>query len=103
MPQLLFSAPVLTQAKTIATHPHHYDRPQVQGFTIDGPTSLDLDDAIWLEETETGATLQVHISDVSEHIPPGTPLDESAIATTRSDTTSRATIQCCRESSARMP
>ena len=68
------------EARTILTQ---YDRPKVQGLTIDGPTSLDLDDSIWLEETEAGATLSVHISDVSDHIQISSPIDESAIASTQ--------------------
>ncbi|MGF1601619.1 MAG: RNB domain-containing ribonuclease [Thermosynechococcaceae cyanobacterium] len=69
----------LTQAKTIAEGrlegnatqpPADLTCPEVQGITIDSPTSLDLDDSIWCEETATGATLQIHVSDVSEYIPP---------------------------------
>ncbi|PZD70650.1 Ribonuclease R [Acaryochloris thomasi RCC1774] len=79
-----FSKEAITQAKTISTqHQPDLTRPQVQGITIDGPTSLDLDDAIWCEETDTGATIQVHISDVSDRIPLNSPLDQSAIATTQ--------------------
>ncbi|MGB7415759.1 MAG: RNB domain-containing ribonuclease [Thermosynechococcaceae cyanobacterium] len=74
----------LTQAKTIASQPPiDLTRPQVRGITIDGPTSLDLDDAIWCEETDHGATIQVHISDVAECILLGSPLDQGAIATTQ--------------------
>ena len=74
----------LTQAKAIASHPPtDLTRRQVQGITIDGPTSLDLDDAIWIETTDTGAIAQVHISDVSEHIPLNSPLDQGAIALTQ--------------------
>lgn len=83
MIELRFPKAALSQAKTISTQSLQYDRPQVQGITIDGPTSLDLDDAIWIEPTDTGAIAQIHISDVSEHIPPGTPLDQSAIASTQ--------------------
>ncbi|MGB7414262.1 MAG: RNB domain-containing ribonuclease [Thermosynechococcaceae cyanobacterium] len=74
----------LAQAKTIASQPPiDLTRPEVRGITIDGPTSLDLDDAIWCEETDTGAIIQVHISDVAESIPFGSPLDQGAIATTQ--------------------
>ncbi|MGB7415646.1 MAG: hypothetical protein WA902_15680 [Thermosynechococcaceae cyanobacterium] len=40
----------LAQAKTISSQPPiDLTRPEVRGITIDGPTSLDLDDAIWCE------------------------------------------------------
>ncbi|WP_146242454.1 ribonuclease catalytic domain-containing protein, partial [Acaryochloris thomasi] len=78
-----FSTEAITQAKAVSSQTAADDRILVQGITIDGPTSLDLDDAIWCEETDTGATLQVHISDVSDRIPQNTPLDYSAIATTQ--------------------
>ncbi len=65
---------------SISQLPQQWDRPQVQGITIDGPTSLDLDDAIWIEPTDTGARLSVHISDVAEFIPAGSALDHDAIA-----------------------
>ncbi|MGB7414699.1 MAG: hypothetical protein WA902_10885 [Thermosynechococcaceae cyanobacterium] len=42
MPQLLFSAPALTQAKAIASQPPiDRTRPEVQEITIDGPKFLD--------------------------------------------------------------
>ena len=42
-----------------------WQRPQVEGFAINGPTSQDLDDAIYLEETPTGAIASIHIADVA--------------------------------------
>ncbi|MGB7415643.1 MAG: RNB domain-containing ribonuclease, partial [Thermosynechococcaceae cyanobacterium] len=82
MIELRFKTEAIAQAKQIVARSQQWNRPEVQGITIDGPTSLDLDDAIWCQETDTGAIIQVHISDVAEHIPANSPLDESAIATT---------------------
>jgi ribonuclease R len=52
-------------------------------MTIDGPTSLDLDDAIWIESIDTGAILSVHIADASELVEVGSILDKVAIACTQ--------------------
>ncbi|ARV59647.1 hypothetical protein BZZ01_14315 [Nostocales cyanobacterium HT-58-2] len=43
-------------------------RRQVFGFTIDGETSKDLDDAIWIENGERGVILSISIADVAEHV-----------------------------------
>ncbi len=83
MIETYFFKDALTQAKAIASQQNVWERPQIQGFTNDGATSLDLDDAIWIEETERGATISVHIADVEEHIPLNSPLDLSEIATTQ--------------------
>jgi ribonuclease R len=46
-------------------------RPAVDGITIDGPTSRDLDDAFWLEMVpDKGYTLQISIADVGSLITP---------------------------------
>ena len=47
-------------------------------ITIDPPDAKDFDDAISLEKTERGWRLGVHIADVANFIPPGSPLDEEA-------------------------
>ena len=78
--QTKFSDDALSQAKAIAIETAEWDRPLVQGVTIDGPSSLDLDDAFWIDEDDHGATLSVHISDVAEIIPIGSALDREAIA-----------------------
>jgi ribonuclease R len=81
MSQPPFTPSALEQAERLVRQPQHWeDRPQVQGITIDGPTSRDLDDAIWLEATAQGAILSVHIADVSDVIPLGSALDREAIA-----------------------
>ena len=69
-----------------------WQRPQVQGLTIDGPTSKDLDDAIHLEPTPTGAIALIHIADVSELVIVGTTLDKVALARTRTRYLSRGNI-----------
>jgi ribonuclease R len=70
------------EAKHLTLSDEIWNRPQVQGFTIDGSTSLDLDDAIWIESIDDGAILSVHIADVSELITSGSMLDKVAIART---------------------
>lgn len=59
-------------------------RKEVEAVTIDGATSLDLDDAIWAEKTKSGYCIWIHISDVSEAIPIFTPLDREALQRTTS-------------------
>jgi len=59
-------------------------RKEVEAITIDGATSLDLDDAIWAEKTKHGYCVWVHISDVSETIPMFSPLDLEALERTTS-------------------
>ncbi|HEB61241.1 MAG TPA: RNB domain-containing ribonuclease, partial [Phycisphaeraceae bacterium] len=46
--------------------------------TIDPPDAKDFDDAISLEKKGDGYVLGVHIADVANFIPPGSPLDEEA-------------------------
>lgn len=47
------------------------DRPIVQGITIDGPQSKDLDDALWLErDAHNGFNLLVSITDVASLVNP---------------------------------
>ncbi len=48
------------------------------GFTIDGPTSLDLDDALWIEESAQGWLLSVMISDVASVVHSDTSWDTEA-------------------------
>ncbi|MGC4015128.1 MAG: ribonuclease R [Luteolibacter sp.] len=47
-------------------------------ITIDPADAKDHDDAIWLEKTDKGWTLAVHIADVSHYVKPGTALDKEA-------------------------
>jgi ribonuclease R len=78
-----YTPQAIAQSKALTLQDYLWQRPQVQGITIDGPTSLDLDDAIWIEPTSTGAILSVHIADVVELVTPGSVLDEVAIARTQ--------------------
>ncbi|MGB8699961.1 MAG: RNB domain-containing ribonuclease [Thermosynechococcaceae cyanobacterium] len=79
----IYPAAAIAEAHEIALPNTLWHRPQVQGFTIDGPDSLDLDDAIWIESTDHGAILSIHIADVAELIPIGSMLDKAAIARTQ--------------------
>jgi ribonuclease R len=81
----VFPKTAMLEAEQLTLPEILWQRPQVYGITIDGETSRDLDDAIWLEPTPTGATLWVHIADVSTVIRPGTSLDQAAIARTQTD------------------
>ena len=81
----VFPKSAMLEAEQLTLPEMLWQRPQVYGITIDGETSRDLDDAIWLEPTPTGATVWVHIADVSTVIRPGTSLDQAAIARTQTD------------------
>ncbi|MCP5534008.1 MAG: ribonuclease R [Akkermansiaceae bacterium] len=48
-------------------------------ITIDPADAKDHDDAIWLERTNNGWRLAVHIADVSHYIKPGSPMDKEAV------------------------
>ncbi|MGJ8696419.1 MAG: ribonuclease R [Verrucomicrobiaceae bacterium] len=48
-------------------------------ITIDPVTAKDFDDAVWVQKTETGWRLAVHIADVSYYVKPGTALDREAM------------------------
>ncbi len=52
--------------------PHAQENLPIRGLTIDGPTSRDLDDAIWLHEN----VLTVCVPDVAAAIPKGAPIEE---------------------------
>ena len=80
------------EAATLTLPERLWQRPQVEGITIDGPTSQDLDDAIYLEETPTGAIASIHIADVAELIPIGSALDKVAIARTQTRYLRRSNI-----------
>jgi len=50
----------------------------VESITIDDVTTLDMDDALSIEETDTGYRLGIHISDVASQIIPDSVLDQEA-------------------------
>ena len=54
------------------------DLRQVAHVTIDGETARDFDDAVCVEQTETGYTLYVSIADVSHYVPVGSAIDREA-------------------------
>ena len=51
----------------------------VTGFTIDGATSIDLDDAVWVAADGTNTRLQIHIADVASQVPQDSFLDRQAL------------------------
>ncbi len=79
-----FSAEVLQAADKAAQRsiaqeiPGRLDLRGEKIFTIDGPDTKDIDDAISLHKTQTGWELGVHIADVSHYVTPGGPLDDDA-------------------------
>ena len=48
-------------------------------ITIDGPTTLDFDDALTIEEEDGNYLVGIHISDVSHYVRPGDPLFSEAM------------------------
>ena len=82
----------IAQAEALTLPDILWQRPQVQGVTIDGPTSQDLDDAIYLEATPTGAIASIHIADVAELVTVGSTLDKVALARTQTRYLSRGNI-----------
>ena len=82
----------LADADTLSLPDTLWQRPQVQGITIDGPTSKDLDDAIHIEATPTGALASIHIADVAELVTVGSTLEKVALARTRTRYLSRGNI-----------
>jgi len=49
-------------------------------ITIDGPTTLDFDDALTVEEQDGDYLVGVHISDVAHYVRPGDPLFQEAMS-----------------------
>ena len=54
------------------------DLTNLDTFTIDPPGSMDLDDALSIEETESGFRVGVHIADVTVYVVKGDPIDKEA-------------------------
>jgi ribonuclease R len=81
----IFPEPVRTLAQTLSERgvlqeelEGRDDLRSMTIFTIDGADAKDLDDAISLEETETGWSLGVHIADVSHYVKENSSLDIEA-------------------------
>lgn len=52
---------------------------QVRGYTIDGPSTRDIDDAIWVDREQDGWRLTVTIAGVGFAVPKGSALDDRAL------------------------
>ncbi|SDU05182.1 exoribonuclease-2 [Desulfobacula phenolica] len=81
----VFSKNVMDQEKNLArTRINFFDDPlrkdltNLPLITIDGQSTLDFDDAISLENTESGYTLGIHIIDVDAYIKSDDPIDLAA-------------------------
>ena len=72
-----FSQAELAQTDSILKLSQFDNRPLVKGFTIDSKTSLDLDDAIWVETYGDIGKIQIHIADPTEVIEIDSPLDKA--------------------------
>ncbi len=59
--------------------PARRDFTHLEAITIDGPTTLDHDDAISLEMEDGNYLIGVHISDVAHYVRPGDPLFQEAL------------------------
>lgn len=80
-----FPNEVLAEARAVPEEPDEAEIAQREDWrdklviTIDPADAKDHDDAIWVEATNDGWKLAVHIADVSHYIKPGSPMDEEAI------------------------
>ncbi len=81
----VFSQDVMEQGKKLtSTRINFFDDPlrkdltDIPLITIDGQSTLDFDDAISLENTDTGYTLGIHIIDVDAYIKSNDPIDLAA-------------------------
>ncbi len=55
------------------------DYTHLSPITIDGPTTLDFDDALTLEEQDGNYLVGIHISDVAHYVRPGDPLFQESM------------------------
>ncbi|MEO7098427.1 MAG: ribonuclease R [Luteolibacter sp.] len=80
-----FPDDVLAEARSVPEEPEPSEIARRKDWrdklviTIDPADAKDHDDAIWLEKTDRGWTLAVHIADVSHYIKPGSPMDKEAV------------------------
>jgi ribonuclease R len=76
----IFSRDVLDEADSLKILKKFLKgRKQIEGITIDGPSSLDLDDAIHLDHTGDEYIVHVSIADVSAFIRPGSIIFREAL------------------------
>lgn len=54
--------------------PQRVDLTHLRPITIDGPTTLDFDDALTIERKDENFLIGIHISDVAHYVQPGDPL-----------------------------
>lgn len=84
-----FPADVLAEAEQVANRPAvpdssenlpgtRVDRTDLPFVTIDPPGSMDLDQAMHLEESGAGYTVRYAIADVAAYVAPGAPIDVEA-------------------------
>lgn len=80
-----FSEAVLEHESTLTADPHNFNKDPIRRdlthiplITIDGQSTLDFDDAISLEKSDSGYTLGIHIIDVDAYIKSGDPIDLAA-------------------------
>ncbi len=82
-----FSPAVLDQAAAIRAIPAdtlladsgRRDLRDLDTFTIDAPSTQDFDDALHVEDLGDSIRVGIHITDVSQYVPPGTPLFDEAL------------------------
>jgi ribonuclease R len=83
--QTNFPEKVLGEAKKVAIEVPQEEKERREDWTdrlvitIDPADAKDHDDAIWVQKTDTGWTLAVHIADVSHYVKPRTSLDKEAL------------------------
>lgn len=75
---LKYGQKLAKKRNTFLDDPVRKDLTDVPLITIDGQSTLDFDDAISLEKTETGYTLGIHIIDVDAYIKSNDPIDIAA-------------------------
>lgn len=83
-PSVIQAAEVVPQEVSEDDYIGRIDHRNQYAITIDGEDAKDLDDAIYLETSNNGYRLYVHIADVSHYVEEGTPIDVSAYARTSS-------------------
>lgn len=77
--RVTFTPAILREVKSLGLRDEFFNgRVQAKGFTIDGPTSRDLDDAIYLERNGNDFILHVSIADVDSVVKIGSGIDAEA-------------------------